>query len=64
MGIRLIRPKVTRQLARTIRYENQAFAPEDYALALQRLARWYVDRSCKLRAKGSSIKQLREATHI
>ena len=58
-------------LARTSRYENQAFAWGDYALALQfhpeatevGLERWYVGHSCELRANGISVSELRSASH-
>jgi GMP synthase (glutamine-hydrolysing) len=61
-------PDGARHLAGTERYENQAFAVGDYALALQfhpevtalGLERWYVGHNCELRAKGISISQLRK----
>jgi GMP synthase (glutamine-hydrolysing) len=64
-------PAGARHLARTELYENQAFAIEDYALALQfhpevtetGLERWYVGHNCELRQKSISIKQLRAEAH-
>ncbi len=64
-------PEGARHLARTSRYENQAFAWGDYALALQfhpevtevGLERWYVGHSCELRANGISVSELRSASH-
>jgi GMP synthase (glutamine-hydrolysing) len=61
-------PQGVQHLARTDRYENQAFAQGEYALALQfhpevtalGLERWYVGHSCELRQKGLSINRLRE----
>lgn len=65
-------PEGARHLARTSRYENQAFAVGDYALALQfhpevtelGLERWYVGHSCELRAKHISVRELRSEAHI
>ena len=60
-------PAGARHLARAALYPNQAFALENYGLALQfhpevtavGLERWYVGHSCELRQKGLSIAQLR-----
>lgn len=64
-------PEGAQHLAQTKRYENQAFALGDYALALQfhpevtelGLERWYVGHTCELHAKGISVRQLRADTH-
>lgn len=61
-------PAGARHLARTALYPNQAFALENYGLALQfhpevtavGLERWYVGHTCELRQKAISIAQLRE----
>ncbi len=61
-------PQGALHLAKTDRYENQAFALGDFALALQfhpevtarGLERWYVGHCCELRQKGLSINKLRE----
>jgi GMP synthase (glutamine-hydrolysing) len=58
-------------LARTELYANQAFAIEDYALAMQfhpevtglGLERWYVGHACELHQKAIPIKQLRDDAH-
>ncbi len=55
------------RLARTELYENQAFALENYALALQfhpevteiGLERWYVGHACELSQKRIPVQQLR-----
>jgi GMP synthase (glutamine-hydrolysing) len=64
-------PDEAQHLARTELYENQAFAVEDYALALQfhpevtesGLERWYVGHTCELNQKHIPIKQLRADAH-
>lgn len=61
-------PHGAKLLASTKMYRNQAFAVENFALALQfhpevtelGLERWYVGHTCELRAKGISISKLRE----
>ena len=58
-------------LARTDLYENQAFAVDNYALALQfhpevtesGLERWYVGHSCELAQKRIPVQQLRADAH-
>jgi GMP synthase (glutamine-hydrolysing) len=58
-------------LAKTNLYENQAFAIENYALALQfhpevtepGLERWYVGHACELGLKRISVQQLRTDAH-
>jgi GMP synthase (glutamine-hydrolysing) len=60
-------PAGAQHLARTELYANQAFALENYALALQfhsevtesGLERWYVGHTCELSQKAISVKQLR-----
>jgi GMP synthase (glutamine-hydrolysing) len=60
-------PAGAQHLARTELYENQAFAMEDYALALQfhpevtepGLERWYVGHASELRQRAVSISHLR-----
>jgi GMP synthase (glutamine-hydrolysing) len=60
-------PDGARRLASTALYPNQAFALENYGLALQfhpevtaiGLERWYVGHTCELRQRGLSIAQLR-----
>jgi GMP synthase (glutamine-hydrolysing) len=60
-------PAGTRHLASSTLYPNQAFALENYGLALQfhpevtaiGLERWYVGHTCELRQKAISIAQLR-----
>jgi GMP synthase (glutamine-hydrolysing) len=60
-------PAGAQPLARTELYENQAFAIENYALALQfhpevtesGLERWYVGHACELRQKAVPVKRLR-----
>lgn len=60
-------PEDTRLLASTKLYPNQAFAIDNFALALQfhpeilerNLERWYVGHTCELHAKKIDIKQLR-----
>ena len=60
-------PAGTLHLAKTNLYENQAFAIENYALALQfhpevmesGLERWYVGHACELGQKGIPVQQLR-----
>jgi GMP synthase (glutamine-hydrolysing) len=62
-------PAGARHLTGTALYPNQAFALENYGLALQfhpevtaiGLERWYVGHACELRQRGLSIAQLREA---
>jgi GMP synthase (glutamine-hydrolysing) len=64
-------PAGARHLARTDLYENQAFAIENYALALQfhpevteaGLERWYVGHACELSQKHIPVAQLRAAAH-
>jgi GMP synthase (glutamine-hydrolysing) len=64
-------PAGAQQLARTELYENQAFAVEDYALALQfhpevtepGLERWYVGHTCELNQKHIRVRQLRADAH-
>jgi GMP synthase (glutamine-hydrolysing) len=64
-------PTGTQHLARTELYENQAFAVEDYALALQfhpevtesGLERWYVGHACELNQKHIPVKHLRADAH-
>ncbi len=64
-------PAGAQHLAWTALYENQAFAIENYALALQfhpevtewGLERWYVGHACELRQKRISVEQLRSDTH-
>ena len=65
-------PQEALHLSRTDRYENQAFALGDFALALQfhpevtaqGLERWYVGHSCELRQKSLSINKLREDAQL
>jgi GMP synthase (glutamine-hydrolysing) len=62
-------PAGARHLARTDLYENQAFAVENCALALQfhpevteaGLERWYVGHACELSQKHIPVAQLRTA---
>jgi GMP synthase (glutamine-hydrolysing) len=64
-------PAGAQHLARTQLYENQAFAVENYALALQfhpevtesGLERWYVGHTCELHQKSISVRQLRAEAH-
>ncbi|MGB8029397.1 MAG: glutamine amidotransferase [Terracidiphilus sp.] len=64
-------PAGAHHLARTELYANQAFAIDEYALALQfhpevtesGLERWYVGHTCELRQKVIPVKQLREEAH-
>jgi GMP synthase (glutamine-hydrolysing) len=64
-------PPVALHLARTDLYENQAFAVENYALALQfhpevtetGLERWYVGHACELAQKRIPVRQLRADAH-
>jgi GMP synthase (glutamine-hydrolysing) len=64
-------PEGAQHLACTELYENQAFAVEDYALALQfhpevtasGLERWYVGHACELSQKRISVQQLRADAH-
>ncbi len=64
-------PAGAQHLARTELYENQAFAIEDYALALQfhpevtemGLERWYVGHACELGQRGIPIQRLRADAH-
>ena len=64
-------PAGTLRLARTDLYENQAFAIEDYGLALQfhpevtepGLERWYVGHACELGQRRISVQQLRTDAH-
>ncbi len=59
-------------LVRTQLYENQAFAIENYALALQfhpevteiGLERWYVGHACELSKKDISVQDLRSAARL
>lgn len=61
-------PAGAQHLAGTELYPNQAFALEDYALALQfhpevtelGLERWYVGHACELGQKNISVKELRD----
>jgi GMP synthase (glutamine-hydrolysing) len=65
-------PSGARHLAWTALYENQAFAVDDYALALQfhpevtatGLERWYVGHACELSQKEISVPQLRADAQI
>jgi len=58
-------------LARTEKYENQAFSIDNFALALQfhpevtelGLERWYVGHTCELHQKHISVRQLRADAH-
>jgi GMP synthase (glutamine-hydrolysing) len=60
-------PAGAQPLARTELYENQAFAIENYAFALQfhpevteaGLEHWYVGHACELRQKAIPVNQLR-----
>ena len=60
-------PAGAHHLARTELYENQAFAIDNFALALQfhpevtasGLERWYVGHACELRQKALPVKHLR-----
>jgi GMP synthase (glutamine-hydrolysing) len=62
-------PTGARLLAKTERYAHQAFAIEDFALALQfhpevsaeGLESWYVGHACELRQQGIEIAGLRNA---
>lgn len=62
-------PGGTRWLAKTCFYENQAFAVDDFGLALQfhpevtkaGLERWYVGHACELGHKRISVTELRTA---
>jgi GMP synthase (glutamine-hydrolysing) len=62
-------PKGARYLAKTERYENQAFAIDDFALALQfhpevtadGLESWYVGHACELHHAGIQVQSLRSA---
>jgi GMP synthase (glutamine-hydrolysing) len=62
-------PPGARHLARTERYEQQAFAVEEFALGLQfhpevtaeGLERWYVGHACELHQAGISARGLRAA---
>jgi GMP synthase (glutamine-hydrolysing) len=64
-------PAGTRHLAGTQLYPNQAFALENYGLALQfhpevtaiGLERWYVGHACELRQKAISVVELRAAAN-
>jgi len=63
-------PTGATHLAKTERYNSQAFALDDFALGLQfhpevtesGLERWYVGHSCELRHAGISVPSLRAAT--
>lgn len=62
-------PPGARLLAKTARYENQAFTVENFALALQfhpevsaeGLESWYVGHACELHKKGIDVAGLRSA---
>jgi GMP synthase (glutamine-hydrolysing) len=62
-------PPGARYLAKTERYENQAFAIDDFALALQfhpevtadGLESWYVGHACELHHAGIRVESLRSA---
>jgi GMP synthase (glutamine-hydrolysing) len=64
-------PAGAQRLARTELYENQAFAIENYALALQfhpevteaGLERWYVGHACELHQKDIAVTELRADAH-
>ncbi len=64
-------PHGAAHLARTELYANQAFAIEDYALAIQfhpevidpGLERWYVGHACELQQNAMPVKQLRDDAH-
>ncbi len=61
-------PPQARHLAATLRYPNQAFAIENYALGLQfhpevtaqGLERWYVGNACELASGKIDVTRLRE----
>ncbi|HMD75960.1 MAG TPA: glutamine amidotransferase [Terracidiphilus sp.] len=62
-------PPGTLHLAKSERYENQAFAIDDFALALQfhpevtadALESWYVGHACELHHAGIRVESLRSA---
>ncbi|MGA9068718.1 MAG: glutamine amidotransferase [Terracidiphilus sp.] len=62
-------PQGARRLAKTDRYENQAFTIENFALGLQfhpevsaeGLESWYVGHACELHQKGIDLAGLRSA---